>query len=373
MRAFMPGFPFAVPRRVALVLVVLLACQISLPFAAMAQYLPDEDESQLSRTVLEISRLQQDGNGNELYDWLSLASRELISRESFVAWFDAADRFRPVADPRILAVRQGAWQWPVTGGEYPDIAVVDLAVSAEGLSMILTWQFQFDPVAHRWRWLFPPDGETLVEIQRYPAPLLAFSSTFDDPGYLEIDRFWASVLTGAGIAYQPVRAIVEVTEQPVVTGCGVESDIEGIGIYTCLLDQTIYYSPQLRDMIVAQFGETGWLLVIAHEWSHQVQAVLGIRYGTEPELDGGRYILELESQADCMLGIFAQAAVGSGLLGRPDVLLAHRLLSTYGDDAGMAWDSTTAHGDAGQRVAAFDAGYFSGFVGCGLDLDTVAG
>ena len=364
-------------RRFLLLAMVLVAGVAPLaPAGAGARYLPDDDATLISRTVREISRLDQERNGHELYDWLSLASRELIAREAFVAWVETEDRFRPVADPQILDVTMEEWTWPLTGGVYPQIARVELAVQGVqdgvAVSTLRTWHFQFDPDAHRWRWLFPVDRDLLHEIQDVPVPALSFASPFADEGYLSIDEFWAGILAETDIPYQGVRSVIAVTEQPVVTGCGVESDIEQIGIYTCLLDQTIYYSPQLRNMLEAQFGETGWHLVIAHEWSHQVQAMFGIRYGTAPELDGGRYILELESQADCLMGIYVQAAVGAGTLSRADFMLARRLLGTYGDYAGMPWDSTNAHGDATQRIAAFDAGYFSGFVGCGLDLDNAA-
>jgi predicted metalloprotease len=336
----------------------------------------ESDSTMIERTVLELSRLQQRGNGNELYDWLSEMSRQRLPREAFVAWASSNLAFQPTADPEIRSITRGPWLWPVTGTTYPDIATVEIAqtgtLAGVATNILTTWHLQFDAQDQRWRWIFGDDLADLAAIARQPEPNLAFASAFEDDTYATIDRFWAGIFADLDRRYQPVLSIVEVHTEPLVTGCGTESDIDAIGIYMCLLDETIYYSPILQASVVAEFGEVGWQTVIAHEWSHQVQAQFNIAYGIEPELDGGHYILELETQADCMTGISFQELVGRNQMTPPDLQPVRRLLSSYGDYGDIEWDATNAHGTGAQRVQSFNNGYNNGFVGCGLDLDADA-
>lgn len=354
-------------------LIVLLFAMIP-AYGLASAHQPESDQDLVERTVLELSRLQQRGNGDELYDWLSEMSRERVSREAFVAWTSSSAAFAPTEDPEIRDIDFASWEWPVTGMTYPDVATVEVIQRGTRAGVTLretsTYLLLFD--GWRWRWLFGESEAELNEIANQPVPALAFASTFEDETYAMIDRFWARVFADLDLPYRPVEDIVAVGSAPLETGCGTESDIDRAGIYMCLLDETIYYSPALRTNVIDRYGEAGWQTIIAHEWSHHIQAQLGIDYSLEPELDGGHYILELESQADCLAGLYTQDLASRDLVSNQDLQLVRRVLGAYGDLGPTNWDAVEAHGTGAQRVEAFNIGFHSGFIGCGLDLDAYA-
>ena len=358
--------------QVRLIVMLVLFLIVNAPGIAAAQSRqPVNDVELVERTMLELTRLQERGNGNELYDWLAEAARDRIPRESFSEWVDDQTAFVPEGDPKISDITFESWVWPVTGASFPNVATVTatqkgtrLAVSVEETT---TYHLLNDGV--RWRWLF---GETLAEVEQVanqPHSTLAYASEFTTEPYQTIDEFWATIFADADLDYLPILDVVAVDYAPFETGCGTETDIAAAGIYLCLLDRTIYFSAALKSTILAGFGEIGWHTIIAHEWSHQIQSQLGIIYVEDPELYPGAYILELETQADCMTGIYMQDQLGLEAISRTEVQESRRVLATYGDLELETWDDPVAHGTSEQRVASFNLGFHNGFVGCGLDLD----
>jgi predicted metalloprotease len=344
-----------------------------LPVLAAAQSRePVNDVDHVERTVLELSRLAARGNGDELYDWLSEMSRDQMSRAAFTTWQNSPSRFVPTADPEIRSITFGEWTWGVTGVTYPNVASVVVHQLGQRVGRNVTEEVTYrllnDGV--RWRWLFGETADDVNTVFNQAIPTLSYASTFDEPQYADIDAFWARIFLDLELDYEPVRDIVGITELPYSTACGEVTDIDAAGVYLCLLDQTIYYSPALKSAIDAEHGDIGWHTIIAHEWSHQIQTQLGIGNTLEPELDGGSYILELESQADCMTGIYMQDQLASREFTRQEVQGARSILATYGDIEATSLESPEAHGTGVQRVTSFNTGFRNGFVGCGLDLDT---
>ncbi|MEJ7837254.1 MAG: neutral zinc metallopeptidase [Thermomicrobiales bacterium] len=354
-------------------LIAIAIIAMLLPVSTFAQSRqPVNDSNLVERTVLEITRLQQRGNGHELYDWLSDLSRSQIPRGAFAQWVDDSAAFTPVSDPEIGDIAFGDLFWPVTGSTLPNVASIEIEQEGTQLGFRITERTTIHLLneGSRWRWLFGESQADVAAIVDHPIPTSAYESDFLDEPMQSIDRFWADVFRDLDVAYRPIADVVAINTVPYETACGTESDIASAGIYLCLLDQTIYYSPALRKTILNDFGDIGWHTIIAHEWAHQVQVQRGIIYAEDPELDNGSYILELETQADCMTGIYMQAQLGEDTISRADTQAVRTVLAAYGDFREVSWDNPIAHGSSEQRVASFNLGFRQGFVGCGLDLDS---
>ncbi len=180
----------------------------------------------------------------------------------------------------------------------------------------------------------------------------------------DLDAFWHNTFLAAGMDYVPAAGVVAV--DPIVeSACGEIKETDGPAFY-CPLDNTIYYSPPLRELIERELGLLGWGEVMAHEWGHHVQNQLGFQRGPAPEFGLGFYSIELELQADCLGGVYIRDVEAQGWIERDDVRDAATLTKLFGDRPGSAWDDPDAHGTGPQRVRAFTRGYEDGPPGCGL-------
>jgi len=151
------------------------------------------------------------------------------------------------------------------------------------------------------------------------------------------------------------------------TPCGPADPDEEAAFY-CVIDQKIYYSVPFRQLIEGQIGDFAWIVVIAHEWGHHIQAQLGFELGVSPDRGGQIAPIVFEQQADCLAGAYAVDAELVGWLDPGDVDEALRMTELSGDPPGTAWDDPRAHGTSEERIDAFLQGYSGGIGTCGLDL-----
>lgn len=191
------------------------------------------------------------------------------------------------------------------------------------------------------------------------------ASAFAEPAVADVDAFWARAFAAADRPYVPPAAVTGFSE-PIGTGCGGAWPAIHLVFY-CGLDHAIYYAEGFRTRVEAGAGPFGWTTVIAHEWGHHVQALLGYYNSPWATEDGGRLPLQLEQQADCVGGAYAADAEARGWAEAADVAQALRLTAAVGD-GGSAWGAGFGHGTAERRVRAFRLGYADGVAGCGLGL-----
>jgi predicted metalloprotease len=189
---------------------------------------------------------------------------------------------------------------------------------------------------------------------------------FPDPLHAHIDAFWAARFQEAGRAYDPPDG-VEAFDEPIVTACGRADPNEEAAFY-CVIDQKIYYSASFRQLIESQIGDFAWVVVVAHEWAHHIQAQLGFDLGVSPDASIDGAPIELEQQADCLAGAYSVDAEKSGWLDPGDIDEALYMTEISGDPPGTAWDDPRAHGSSEDRVDAFLGGYSGGLPACDLDL-----
>ena len=158
-----------------------------------------------------------------------------------------------------------------------------------------------------------------------------------------LDGFWNERLDEEDLEYRTAEEFVAYTSA-IDTPCG-EAEV-GNAFY-CRTSHGVYYDQNLMLAQLQQNGDFAPVFVLAHEWGHLVQGLLG----TIDELPP----IVKELQADCMAGMFAAHVGRLGLLEAGDLEEAAGALFLFGDRDVPAFDPS-AHGTPGQRIDAFDRG-----------------
>jgi len=157
------------------------------------------------------------------------------------------------------------------------------------------------------------------------------------------------------------------------TGCGQASSTTGP--FYCPLDSLVYFDLDFLVTLQSQFGASGDLAaqyIVAHEFGHHVQNVLGInaQMRAAQQDDPSRanqYSVALELQADCFAGAWASDVSARGLLDdASEVEEALNAAAAVGDDTiqqqtqGRVDPESWTHGSSGQRVQWFQRGFQTG-------------
>ncbi len=167
------------------------------------------------------------------------------------------------------------------------------------------------------------------------------------------------------------------------SGCGFAET--AMGPFYCPADERVFIDLSFFGELDARLGARGDFArayVIAHEVGHHVQNLLGTSGRVQElrrraaEVEGNRFSVRLELQADCYAGLWARRAEAAGVLEPGDAKEALDAASAIGDDtlqrsAGRAVvpDSFT-HGSSEQRVRWFGRGFETGSMRA---CDTFAG
>ena len=189
-----------------------------------------------------------------------------------------------------------------------------------------------------------------------------------------IQDYWSGVL---GSKYRPTDTVY--FSGSVQTQCG--GATSGSGPFYCPADELVYIDLSFFDDLRTRFGAEGGLFVnayvIAHEYGHHVQNLLGTNQQVTPGETGATSgSVRLELQADCYAGTWANHAEtvpdasGAPLIAeitQDDISRALDAASRIGDDFiqrnlgnGTVNQDAFSHGSSAQRQKWFTTGYKTG-------------
>ena len=192
-----------------------------------------------------------------------------------------------------------------------------------------------------------------------------------------LDGYWTDAFARSGQTYQPPRT--NFFSGGVNTACGSASS--AVGPFYCPGDNEVYidlsFFQELETRFGAQGGPFARAYVMAHEYGHHIQALLGttgrVQAGDVGPTSGS---VRLELQADCYAGVWANHATttptssGEPLIvevTRDDVAAALDTAARIGDDfiqtqlgGGSVDESQFSHGSSAQRELWYTTGYETG-------------
>lgn len=192
-----------------------------------------------------------------------------------------------------------------------------------------------------------------------------------------LDGYWSDAFARSGITYQPPRT--NFFAGGVNTACG--SATSAVGPFYCPGDNEVYIDLEFFDELETTFGAQGGpfarAYVMAHEYGHHIQALLGTTSQVRPgEVGPTSGAVRLELQADCYAGVWANHATtvpnasGEPLIvevTKADVLAALDTAARIGDDyiqtqlgGGQVDESQFSHGSSAQRELWYTTGYDTG-------------
>jgi uncharacterized protein len=186
-----------------------------------------------------------------------------------------------------------------------------------------------------------------------------------------VQSFWREELAKSGKNYTVSKLVLFTGRTE--SACGVAS--ASTGPFYCPPDGKVYldlgFFQQLKTRLGAEGGDFAEAYVVAHEYGHHVQDLLGTSkrvhalQSRNPRASN-QMSVRLELQADCFAGVWGHSAYGAGKVSREEIAQALDAASAVGDDRiqkemrGRINPETFTHGSSADRQKWFNTGMTSG-------------
>ncbi len=196
----------------------------------------------------------------------------------------------------------------------------------------------------------------------------------------DVQQTWKEIFERAGRTYESTRLVL--FDAPTRTGCGIGSP--ATGPFYCPADHKVYLDLGFFRELSQRFGAPGDFArayVIAHEFGHHVQNVMGVNRDVRAEQQASpdranELQIRMELQADCLAGVWGHTAYAQGELEQGDLEEGLAAAAAVGDDrlqrqaTGRIDRESWTHGSSEQRVSWFRKGFDKGDPGA---CDTFSG
>ena len=190
--------------------------------------------------------------------------------------------------------------------------------------------------------------------------------------------YWSATLPDQSSTDFRAEKQVETFTDAIGTGCGQATS--DVGPFYCPVDKTIYldttfFEAVLQGQLNGPSGAFVEPYVIAHEYGHHIQNLLGTMGKVKTQQGPTSDSVRLELQADCYAGMWAKSATTTDdATGQPlfesltdaDIKQAIAAATAVGDDriqeesGGRVNPEQWTHGSAAQRVKWFRTGFTQG-------------
>lgn len=178
---------------------------------------------------------------------------------------------------------------------------------------------------------------------------------------------WSPILRAEGVTFSPATLTTYDVSTP--TGCGTGQS--SAGPFYCPADDRIYLDLAFYDELGSRFGAPGEFArayVVAHEYGHHIQNLLGVMARHQTGSRGADSdSVRTELQADCFAGVWAYHANQQfRILETGDVEQGLQAASSVGDDTlekqsqGYVVPDSFTHGTSAQRTRWFQRGLQGG-------------
>lgn len=200
------------------------------------------------------------------------------------------------------------------------------------------------------------------------------TSQTDDPKFIacvqnNVQTFWKGALGGK---YQPAK--LALFTDSTRSACGAAEG--STGPFYCPGDNEVYldlgFFKDLQTKLKAKGGDFAEAYIVAHEYGHHVQFLLGteqrirgLQRGASKS-DANALSVKMELQADCYAGVWGHSAFAGGKVDAREVGDAMDAAASVGDDRlqkaarGTVRPETFTHGSSADRMKWFKTGFDTG-------------